>query len=400
MADAKRPGGWLTVLAGVFLLLALLVLGPTLLARVQVNRFSVALVRYWTPDTLVPTDDACTRFVDTEIVRRLEVQLALGRDHDPHRALHEGQLACLRGDRAEAERAWISGLKAAYLSDPLLLLNAAILQFARGAVLDTADAEGLAHYASKRGAASVQAGDLPTALAWLEMAFAYAPTLKNATQLASLYRKQGSPERAQQVWARLEREYSEDEAVYWLVRARSLEEQKDWSGAMAAYLKAAGLAQKPGGAYRYVLQAGLNGRRAKLWDEAAQVYRQAITLNSEKIDGYLGLGETFRAAKAYEEAVRWYIRAQELFPEDYRPPYYLGLTARAQGRYEEALVYFDQSLALKPGYVYALYYKAQVLHAMGRSQEALETLSRAIENHASPPQNWLDLLAAWQEAQP
>ncbi|HEY79611.1 MAG TPA: tetratricopeptide repeat protein [Caldilineae bacterium] len=400
MADAKRSGRWLTVLAGVFLLFALLALGPTLLARAQVNLFSVALARHWTPDALVPTDNACPRSADAEIWLSLEARLARGRDHDPHRALHEGQLACLQGDRAEAERAWISGLKADYVSDPLLLLNAAILQFARGAVLDTADAEGLAHYASKRGVASVQAGDLPTALAWREMAFAYAPTLKNAEPLASLYRKYGSPERVQQVWDRLERLYSEDDAVYWLVRARSLEQQKDWSGAMAAYLKAAGLAQKPGDSYRYVLQAGLNARRAKLWDEAAQAYRQAITLNPEKINGYLGLGETFRAAKAYEEAARWFKRAQELFPEDYRPPYYLGLTARAQKRYEEALAYFDQSLELKPNNPAALYYKAVTLDAMARRGEAMEALSQAIENHANPPQSWLDLRATWQEAQP
>ena len=381
--------------AGVLAALIALLFGPELTARVQVNRFSAALARQWTPDTLIPTADACPPAGDARALGAMQGALARAQDGDPHRALHEGQLACLQGDVRRAGDRWLAGLNASFVPDPALLLDAAIARFAVGETLKTTRAAEISRYAARQSRER-EKDALDTAIGWQEMAFVYDPGVGAGNRLAALYQKAGREEDAAWVWARLQAATSPDEEAHWLAQARVRERDKDWAAAMSAYLQAAALAQTPANAYSDYLKAGAAGRRAKRFDDAVSAYQKALDLLPDKIDAYLGLGETYRAQKEYDEAAAWFQRARGLFPDDYRPPYYLGLVARAQERYEEALAYFEQSLEWKPDNPGALYYKAVTLDALQRRGEAIQALSQAIAHHRKPPESWQKLLAKWR----
>ena len=218
--------------------------------------------------------------------------------------------------------------------------------------------------------------------------------IETLTQALALMKKK--PEGWQKLldkWLRYP-DYAQDPGRWW-ERGQAAEKEKDWAQAAAIYAEGAGKAQPPDD-YRLLEREALMHRYLKEWDKAADLYDDLVKRYPDKIDAYLGLGETYRAQGRYEEAASWFQRARELFPDDYRPPYYLGVTALNAHEYDEALAYFDEALALKPGYVYAFYYKAQTLKAMGRVDEAIVALSQAIELHPSHPESWKEQLSQWQ----
>ena len=384
---------WQATLIAVAALLTLVLLGPTVWARGQINLYTRDLVRIWQPDRLIPTDDACPPLADAAQLQAMQARLAQADGADAHRLLHQGELACLQGDVRRAGAIWMAG-QASYLPDPVLLLDAGIAGFSDGRILETPEDEGIGRYAASRSAASKKAADI--AIAWQEMSFAYDPSTKTAGRLAALYSKNGQKADAKNVWGRLEAAYPESNAVHWQARGKALEQKKEWAGAMNAYEKAATLEKLPADAFKDFLQAGVMGVRAKAFDEAEGSYQKAIAVMPDKIDGYLGVADVFRTQKRYDDAIAWYQKTGALFPQDYRPPYYLGLVARAQKDYERALDYFEQSLTLKPNNAGVLYYKATVLDALQRRGEAIGALSQAIEHHPSHPESWRKLLAKWQ----
>ena len=381
-------------LIGVPLLLAIVLLGPTLVARAQVNLFSIGLARLWTTNVLQPTHDACPRVASAEALDALRARLAQADGADAHLALHQGELACLAGDVGRAGDIWRAGLDAGYSVDPVLLLDASIALFSKGVVLETAQAGEISQYAAKRSSA-VGNDDLAAAIGWQEMAFAYHPSFSAGDRLASLYHKAGREDDVAQVWMRLQAARPEDDEDRWLARARLLALEEDWAGAYAAYIRAAELAPKSKNAYRDYRYAAGAARKAGLFDDFVAAYKRAIDLNPNRIDAYLNLGEAYRLQKQYDKAVEWFVRVQKRFPEDYRPSFYLGLTAMNTHEYEKALAYFDESLALRSNNPGALYYKAQALDALQRRSVAIQALSQAIAHHSKPPESWQKLLDKW-----
>ncbi len=204
------------------------------------------------------------------------------------------------------------------------------------------------------------------------------------------------PESWQKLLARWKRypDYAQDPDRWW-ERGQAAEKEKDWARAAAIYAEGAGKAQPPDD-YRLLEREAVMYRYLQAWDKAAAIYEDLVQRYPEKINAYLGLGETYRAQGRYEEAASWFQRARELLPDDYRPPYYLGVTALNAHEYEKALAYLEESLALKPEHVYTLYSKARALKALGRNDEAIEALARAIDLHSHPPESWKDLLAEWR----
>lgn len=189
-------------------------------------------------------------------------------------------------------------------------------------------------------------------------------------------------------------DYNQDPGRWWQ-KGHEAEKDKDWEKAAAIYHEGADKAQPPDD-YRLLEREALMYRYLKKWDEAAAIYQDLIDRYPDKLNAYLGRGETARVQKQYDEANRWFTRAQKIAPNDYRPPYYLGLVARGQERYEEALTFFEASLAQKPNNPGVLYYKAVTLDKLERRAEALETLKKAITASPHPPKSWTDLLQTWQ----
>jgi len=57
--------------------LALLLVGPRVWARGQINLFGLEVASAWAEDTLNPAADACSPDADAEIVQRLQTRLTL-----------------------------------------------------------------------------------------------------------------------------------------------------------------------------------------------------------------------------------------------------------------------------------------------------------------------------------
>jgi len=342
---------------------------------------------------LIPNDRACPSAA-SDVAQEMAAHLTRARSADPDSSLHWGELACIQGKRQAARQSWEAETRRTP-APPLHSLFAAIVAFPDHDILASPYMKAIADYATQFGSEKERQKDLATAIDWYEFAFAYAPSEAAAGKLASLYRRLGEDASAEEVWHRLQTSFSSESPEYWWAVGQMAEQKKDWEAAANAYHKAAELATNTD-AFKYLSREGLMWRRARDFDHARIAYQKAIALMPDKIDAYLGMGETYRAQKAYEEAAQWFARAQELFPKDYRPPYYLGLVARAQKNYEDALAHFDASLALKPDNPSVLYYKAITLDAMQRRGEAIQTLSQAIAHHKNPPENWRKLLSKWE----
>ncbi len=375
--------------------LGMLLYGPTLWARAQLNQFNVVLARIWPYAQIIPTEEFCQPISNTARLDDMQATLTQLQAADSHVALHQGMLACLYGDIKSAAAIWLDGLRRSPNAKALLMF-AVIANFRQGTVIDTKYAKDIANYATRQSIANTPQ-DFPLAVTWQEMAFAYHPTWQTASRLATLYRQEGLLDQSREVWVRLQNYVPKDSLLYWRARARELELSESWRAAMTAYLQAAALetsAKQRASAY---VQAGHMAMRAHAYDEAASYYALSLESMPERMDAYLGMGEAYRAQGKYDEAARWFARAQALSPEDYRPSFYLGLTAFEAGQYTQALAYFEQALMLKPEHASLLYYKALTLKKLGKDAQAIQLLANAIELHTDPPESWRHQLHRWQE---
>ena len=363
---------------------------PSVGAAAAVNAFSLELIRLWTPDTLMPSQPACKLAANTETTKRMGNWLEQASDRDAHAAFHRGVLACLQGNEKKALEAWLEDN-----NHPASVLFAAIAAFAQGHRLETPFADQVGNYGYNMGGIREREGNIFSAISWYSFSLAYRADVKAADKLANLYHVRGEDGLAEETWRRVAEALPTSAPGHWEALAQTAELKQEWSTAADAYAQGAAIADTTA-AYSLWLQSGYAWLRAKVHSSAEEAFRQALTLNPDKVDAYLRMGEVFRYQKRYEEAAIWYQRARGVAPNHYAPPYYLGLLERAQGNYEAALIYFEQSLALKPDNVDVLYYKALMLDALQHRGDAITVLNQAIATHKNPPQSWLDLQKRWQ----
>lgn len=381
----------LIVLAGA---LFLILVGSRVWARGQINLFGLDLERAWTEYPLNPSQSACSQGADAETVQRLQTHLQRSERYDSYSALHKGAEACLRGDLQQAVEAWSAGV-GEYPPDPMMSIFTAVTAFADGRMIETPYVDGIGRYGHKQCVQSDRAGETLVAISWCEFSFAYTPNATVAGKLASLYEKLGDKSSAQEVWHRLQETVASSSPDYWWALGQAMEQEKDWLAAANAYQRGAVLVEEKD-AFRYYLRVGLMELRVQDYAKAESAYQQALALNPDKEDAYLGIGDVHRSQKQYKDAVRWYEKAREVEPKRPSTLYKLGLVARAQGDYEEALTHFERSLVLRPDNPGVLYYKAVTLDTLGRRVEAIVVLEQAITAHQNPPENWTTLLVHWR----
>ncbi len=392
-ASRLSAGKALGALIAVAVFFALLTLGPSVWARGQVNLFIRDLTRVWTSDTLIPAPDACPP-ADPALTQPMAARLARAQNDDPNLLLHQGELACVQGDRARARRAWAA--EAGRIPSPQVAsLFAAIAAFSDHAIIDTSYQKEIGNYGSKRGAELEKQGNLLDAVHWYELSLAYAPSEKTAGKLAALYRKLGKDASVEDVWRRLQSAFSSDAPDYWWAVGQAAEQRKDWEAAAQAYEKGAALASDAD-AYRYLLRGGLMWLRAHEFEKSEAAYKKAIALEPKKVDGYLGVGHVYRYQKQYDQAAPWYEKAIQVAPNRFAAYYYLGTMAREQGDYQDALNWFSRSLARNPSHSPTYYQKALTLDAMGDRRGAIAALEEAVDRSKSPPSSWRELLESWR----
>src|SRR6266487_5269251 len=139
------------------------------------------------------------------------------------------------------------------------------------------------------------------------------------------------------------------------------------------------------------------------YEEALAFYEEALRLDPNDTDSYIGKGDALYKLGRYEEALAFYEEALRLDPNNvdaydgktetlvklhYDEEILFTLSAKAKSfsilrRYEEALVIYERALHLDANNLDALLGKASVFSILGRPKEALVIYERALHLDAN-----------------
>lgn len=114
------------------------------------------------------------------------------------------------------------------------------------------------------------------------------------------------------------------------------------------------------------------------YDQAIAAYQQALEINPDYVDAWVGLGIVQRLSGDYEAARTAYQEALRLNPNIAEAHSSLGTLYVLEGKPEEAIVEFEEAIRLNPK-LDAAYANLALAYAMeGRFDDADEALARAI----------------------
>src|SRR6266487_390103 len=111
------------------------------------------------------------------------------------------------------------------------------------------------------------------------------------------------------------------------------------------------------------------------YEEALAFYEEALRLDPNDTDSYIGKGDTLYKLERYEEALTFYEEALRLDPNDTGSYIGKGDALDKLGRYEEALAFYEEALRLDPNNVDAYDGKTETLVKLHYDEEILFTLS-------------------------
>lgn len=119
-------------------------------------------------------------------------------------------------------------------------------------------------------------------------------------------------------------------------------------------------------------------------DEAIEILKQGLIIDSEAKDLYNGLGSVYSDLGRHDEAISMFQRYVKLAPEEPNAHDSLGMGYQWAGRYEEAVQEYQRALTLKPDFEVSIIHLANTLYQQGRYREALQQFQRYIEIASSP----------------
>ncbi len=140
------------------------------------------------------------------------------------------------------------------------------------------------------------------------------------------------------------------------------------------------------------------------FQEAADAYDQALTLDPDDATAHTGRGVALRALGQSGEALAAYNEALTLDPGNSTARYNQGNLLHTLGRFQEAVDAYDQALTLDPDNTDTHNSRGLALHALGRFQDAVDAYDQALTlNPANASASYnrgnaLDALGRLQEA--
>jgi tetratricopeptide (TPR) repeat protein len=162
--------------------------------------------------------------------------------------------------------------------------------------------------------------------------------------------------------------------VAWLDVGKLFFERKEYEEALDAYRQA--LFLDPNNAQAYVGRSrSLHG--LKRYKEALLASEQALRLDPNNAEAYVNKGEALYGLKRYEEALAAYEQALRLDPSDAVTYNNKGNVLNNLERYEEALAAYEQTLRLDPSDASVYNNKGNVLKQLRRGKEAQQAYNRA-----------------------
>jgi tetratricopeptide (TPR) repeat protein/DNA-binding winged helix-turn-helix (wHTH) protein len=114
-------------------------------------------------------------------------------------------------------------------------------------------------------------------------------------------------------------------------------------------------------------------------DEAIEILKQGLIIDSEAKELYNSLGGVYSELGRHDEAIAMYQRYVQLAPEEPNAHDSLGLGYQWAGRYQEAIDEYQRALALKPDFEVSVVHLANTLYQTGRYAESLQKFQRYIE---------------------
>jgi len=338
----------------------LILIGPTILEKVELNLFNRDLIRLWGLEQRPLMSGFCVESADKHSLQRLDARAKHIAKYDNLHKLHQGMIACLKGDSHAAEEAWLTAEKNNAPTAPIDTYLAALVAFTEHRIIETPNAADIGNYA--KGIAYILAhhDKEKEAITWYQFAFAYSPNQSIAKRLTDLYKKHGKEAQIKETWQQLADKTEEQMPDHWWALGKLAELDHNLEKAVSYYQK--GAAMPDAGAFKFDMH----------------------------------LGQLYFRQKEYVQASRWFRQASQEKPQSSQPYYFLGLTARGQKQYTKALAYFDQALFNNPNDANSSYYKAITLDDLGRRAEAKDLLAAILLSRSNPPKNWQKQLSEWQ----
>tara|TARA_Y100001935_G_scaffold5563_2_gene4269 strand:+ start:1443 stop:3416 length:1974 start_codon:yes stop_codon:yes gene_type:complete len=119
----------------------------------------------------------------------------------------------------------------------------------------------------------------------------------------------------------------------------------------------------------------------KKYDKAINVWKKAIEINPEFVEGLNNLGNAFLKIKKFDEAIEYLNDALKLKPDFFETYYTLSEAFFHKAMYEASLKNLDKALNLKPDHLPTINNKIKLLLKMSKKEDALKFLDKVIPYH-------------------
>jgi tetratricopeptide (TPR) repeat protein len=115
------------------------------------------------------------------------------------------------------------------------------------------------------------------------------------------------------------------------------------------------------------------------YDEAIEVYNEALELSQSQWGYYFNLGLAYKKSEKREDASRAFLKAQEMNPESYSVNKELGELLAKEENYEEAKKYYAKAAEISDDDPEALYNLGVCLTNLGDQEGALASFLKTVE---------------------
>ena len=119
----------------------------------------------------------------------------------------------------------------------------------------------------------------------------------------------------------------------------------------------------------------------KKYDKAIKVWKKAIEINPQFVEGLNNLGNAFLKIKKFDEAIEYLNDALKLKPDFFETYYTLSEVFFHKAMYDVSLKNLDKALNLKPDHLPTISNKIKLLLKMSKNETALKFIEKVIPYH-------------------
>ena len=226
-----------------------------------------------------------------------------------------------------------------------------------------------------RGLIKLSQGNVPEALADLELAHRLKPHIKQIWDLVVRLKMEAQEYSDAIVFLSNMIEIDPENENRLATLALCYQYLKNFDSAIEAYQKA--LAIKPDNAMVHTNLGSAFKIQGKL-DEAIVAYRNALAIKPDNADAYNNMGNALQKQGKLKKAIVAFNKALAIKPDNAEACYNMGNTLQEQGKLEEAIEAYNKALAIKPDYAAAYNNMGVTFKYQGKPEEEIEAYNKAL----------------------